>query len=277
MAVILCLLCARRARADAKSCVLAANDAADQRALHHLLAARQIYQQCTADPECPAVVRTECEASLAELTQAVPTFIVRVVDEQRHDLLDAQLTLDGRAIPIDGAPLSLDPGPHELVATRGSLVNHVPLVAGEFEVDRHIEIVLSAPAPVVVKEAKPIPRPLSYTTPTPPERSYTASYVLGGVGALGLASFGILALSGHSDLSALDTCKPECTHSEVQRVHTKYQLADASLGVSVIAFATAGYLYWSSSHEPRASAPGSLSVAVNPVPGRASVSLQWVE
>ena len=223
------------------------------------------------------MVRTECEASLAELAQAVPTFVVRVVDEQRHDLLDAQLTLDGRAVPIDGAPLSLDPGPHELVATRGGVVNHVPLVAGEFEVDRHIEIVLSAPAPVPVPQAKPAPALISRPTPTPSRPSYVPSYVLGGVGVLGLSSFGYLALSGHSDLSALDTCKPHCTHSDVQRVHTKYQLADASLGVSIIAFATAGYLYWSSNREPRAAEHGSLSVAISPVPGQASVSVRWVE
>ena len=62
------------------------------------------------------------------------------------------------------------------------------------------------------------------------------------MGAAGLASFTYFALSGRSDHSDLERCKPDCTESDVNSVHTKYLIADISLGVSVAALGVAAYL-----------------------------------
>src|SRR5882724_13004419 len=110
-----------RASADAKQCVQQNNDGAELRAKHQMLAAREAYRACVAESACPAVVRSECDDALADLKTALPTLLVAVLDEQGHDLPGATLAVDGRIVPIDGSAIEVDPGTHELTASRGAL------------------------------------------------------------------------------------------------------------------------------------------------------------
>jgi hypothetical protein len=260
------------ARADPRQCIKLNDEAADARAVHQLLTARQAYRACVDEPECPDVVLAECTASLEDLKETIPSFIVSIEDAEQNDIEDPSLVVDGRDITLDGSTLELDPGPHDFVASSRGLTSRVRVEAREHELNRRIEIILRT-APVVA--AIPTPARAAAVQPVEVQRagpSYLPSYVLAGAGAVGLMGFGYFALSGHSELSDLDRCKPSCSHDDVQRVHTKYHLADASLGVSVVALAAAAYLYWRNRREPVASRNASLLLDVRSGPGLAMVT-----
>jgi hypothetical protein len=269
----------RLAAADAQQCVTHNNDGVDLRAKHKLLAARQAYRECVADPGCPGVVRAECETALAELKTAIPTLLISVLDEQRHDVVAATLKVDGRPVALDGQPLELDPGPYELVASGPATSTTMQVVAVENEANRQVELMLKA---LPLSNSEPGQGPdagqeSALAAPPQGPRSRVPSYVLGGVGAAAAASFAYFAISGHSQLSnQLEKCKPTCSRSDVRDVRTKYLLADVSLGVSVVALAAAGYFLWRAAPE-RPVASGSVSLDVVAAPQVAGLSLRWVE
>lgn len=259
------LLSAGRAHADAKQCVLHNNNGAQLRDEHRLLAARGAYRACLAEPACPEIVRSECDAALADIKSAIPTLIVAVLDERGHDLPGAALLLDGKPVALDGSTIEVDPGPHRLQASKGTRRSELELMAIESDVSRRVQLVLEAPREKVVSVA-------------PAARPTWPMYALGGVAAVGAASFGYFALSGHSDVNRLDQCKPTCNPDDVERARTKYLVADVSLGVSLVALAGAGYWFFT---RPKAEAPpareSAFSFAVSARPDAAGINLRWVE
>jgi hypothetical protein len=270
--IALCgLLVVPAASADAKRCVAQNNDGAQLRDGHHLLAAREAYRACVEERECPELVRGECDAALADVKTAIPTLLVAVVDEQQHDLAGATLTLDGQPVALDGSAVEVDPGPHELVASSGALNAHLQVMAIESDLNRRVELVLRAP------HADEPPPPSTFTRPVVAPRSKTPGYILGGVGIAAAASFGYFALSGHSEMSALGDCKPFCATSDVQRVRTKYLIADISLGVSLVALAGAGYWLLSGPKVAPAVSKNAFDVAVTAVPAGAGLSVRWAQ
>ena len=266
----------RLAAADAQQCVSHNNDGVDLRAKHKLLASRQAYRECVADPGCPSVVLAECETALSELKTAIPTLLISVLDEQRHDVVAATLQVDGRSVALDGQPLELDPGPYELVATGQATSTSMQVVAVENEANRQIELVLKAPQPSLPEPGRGpgSQRELELAASSPDSR--VPGYVLGGVGAVAAASFAYFAVTGHSGFDQLEQCKPNCSRSDVRDVRTKYLVADVSLGVSVLALAAAGYLLLRGAPE-RPVASGSVSLDVVAAPQTAGLSLRWVE
>jgi hypothetical protein len=272
--LVLCGVCATSlAFADAKQCVAQNNDGAQKRDEHHLLAARDAYRACVAETECPEVVRAECDSALADLKTAIPTLLVAVLDEHQHDLAGATLTLDGQPVPLDGSTVEVDPGTHELAASSGELSSKLEVKAIESDLNRRVEIVLQAPH---------VDEPVGDTSAGPAEpvrhRSKVPAYALGGVAAVGAASFAYFAISGHSKLTGtLDVCKPYCQADDVQSVRTKYLIADISLGVSLVALASAGYWLLSAPKEAPRASNVPLSVAVTAQPGAAGLSVRWVE
>ena len=271
--VTLCGLCAAAsAFADAKQCVAQNNDGLQQRDEHHLLAAREAYRACLAESECPELVRTECDAALADIRTAIPTLLVAVVDEHQHDLPGASLILDGKPVALDGSTVEVDPGAHELFASSGALSAHLQVMAIESDLNRRVQIVLQAPH-VDEPAASRLHGGASEAAP----RTTVPGYVLGGIAAVGAASFGYFALNGHADMGPLDRCKPYCDPSDVRRVRTKYLIADVSLGVSLVALAGAGYWLLSAPKEAPKSRRTALSVALTAEPGAAALSLRWVE
>ena len=266
-----CVLVApARARADAKQCVQQNNSGADLRDDHHALAAREQYRACVAEPECPAMVRAECDSALTDLKTSIPTLLVSVLDEQGHDVPGATLLVDGQSVALDGSALEVDPGTHELIAESGSLSSHLQVKAIEKDANRRIEIVLRAPKPA--EPAKVAPPPVVL-----PKRSKMPAYVLGGVAAAGAASFGYFALSGHTGLGHLDQCKPYCTPDQVRSVRSKYLAADISLGVSLVALAGAGYWLFTTPKQAPPPDEKAFSWNVSAAPGLAALSLRWVE
>jgi hypothetical protein len=290
--ILLCgLVGAKQASAEEKQCIVLNNSAVVLQEGHHLLAARDAYQACLADPACPAPVRSECEQEIAQLNAIIPTVLVTVVDEQKRDLTThASLQVDGEAIQNDGLPLRLDPGAHELTVAHPGMVNSITkLVAVEGEVDRTLEIALQASPPVAGA-----PPTLTLATPvqsrkaaavaerrTPPSapserRTKVPMYLLGGVSALGAASFAFFGLSGDVQRNQLYQCKPNCDPSEVRRVSSHYLAADLSLGASVLALAGAYWLYRARPKPTSATLSAtSFSLALTAVPGEGGLSVRW--
>jgi hypothetical protein len=257
------------AQAEVKQCIADNNHAAEARGQGLLRGAREHYLACVAASDCPDVVREECQQALTELKTQIPSLLVAVVDEQKRDLGDATLTLDGDLVALDGSTLEVDPGSHKLVATRGELQSELQIVASESEQNRRVELVLAAPAQPV--QAPPQP---SVVSEPPPSR--LPSYVLGGVALLGAGSFGYFALSGSADKSDLEDCKPYCAESDVQRTRTKYLIADVSLGVSLVTLGVATYLWIDGTPKER---PQHARVAldVRGLPGGAALGVRWSE
>jgi len=262
-------LTASLARADAKQCVLHNNDGAQLRDERHLLAARDAYRACIAERECPAMVRSECDAALADIKAALPTLLVAVVDGEGHDLPSATLQVDGRPVVIDGSDLEVDPGAHELSATSGALSAHLRVMAIESELGRRVALVLQAPAP------KPLP--VLPPAPEPAPRAYWPVYTLGGVAAVAAASWGYFGLSGRAGMDRLDDCKPYCARGDVESVRNKYYAADISLGVSVVALVGAGYFLFAPPAKSPSERASAFSLGVTPQPGGAGLSVRWVE
>jgi len=266
----------RLAAADAQQCVSHNNDGVDLRAKHKLLASRQEYRECVADPGCPSVVLAECETALSELKTAIPTLLISVLDEQRHDVIAATLNVDGRPVALDGQPLELDPGPYELVATGQATSTSMQVVAVEHEANRQVELTLKAPRPSIPEPGQGPGSQQELELAKSSRHSRVPGYVLGGVGAAAAASFAYFAITAHSGFNQLERCKPHCSPSDVRDVRTKYLVADVSLGVSVVALAAAGYLLLRGAPE-RAVASGSVSLDVLAAPQTAGLNLRWVE
>ena len=270
-AALVCLLAAGaffapgKAGADTKQCIAQNNDGAQLRDDHHLLAARDAYRACLAEPKCPEMVRSECDAALADIKAAIPTLRVAVVDGQGHDVSGATLRVDGRPVVIDGSTLEVDPGAHELIASNGALSARLSVMALESDANRRVELVLQAPA---AKPEPPAPQPVAHAN--------WPVYALGGVAALGAASFGYFALSGYADKNHLSECKPYCDPSDVRRVRNEYNAADISLGVSLVALVGAGYLLFTAPKPPDASSTR-LSISISARQNAAAVSLRWAE
>ncbi len=264
------LFTSARASADAKQCVLHNNDGAQLRDDRHLLSARDAYRACIAERECPAMVRSECDAALADIKAALPTLLVAVVDGQGHDVPGATLQVDGHSVVIDGSDLEVDPGAHELVASDGTLTTHLRVMVIESEINRRVELVLQPPAPKPLP-FEPTPAPIRVSRPNWPV------YTLGSVAALGAASFGYFALSGRAGMSDLEACKPNCPRSDVASVRNKYYAADVSLGVSLVALVGAGFWLWSKPSPTATERASNVSFGVSATPGSAGLSVRWVE
>jgi hypothetical protein len=274
--VILGVLSASRvAAADAQECVAQNNAAADQRANHQLLAARSSYRACVAEPGCPDLVRSECESALTELKTAIPTLLVSVLNEQKHDAVGATLKVDGSAVAMDGSPVEVDPGPHQLQAAGPGGVASIQVISVEHEANRQIELVLKGSRISPGGEAPSGDAPAAAPS-FAPRRSLVPSFVLAGVGAVAVASFGYFAISGHSEYNRLEQCKPDCTRSAVHDVRVRYLFADVSLGVSALALGTAAYLLFRAPRE-QAVRGSSLSLNISAAPKAAGLSLSWMK
>ncbi len=119
--LVLGVLCASSsARADdaKRACVAASTDGQTLHKEDKLIEAREKFHICASDP-CPDVVKSRCTRWLADLEPEIPTVIVRATDAAGADVLDADVTIDGRPIAL-GRPETLDPGGHSVLVKRAN-------------------------------------------------------------------------------------------------------------------------------------------------------------
>ncbi|MBM4358637.1 MAG: hypothetical protein FJ096_11075 [Deltaproteobacteria bacterium] len=189
-----------------------------------LLSARAELLAC-GQPLCPDAVETKCVAWVEEVRGAIPTIVVRALDDRGRDLTDVAVAIDGEpmATSLDGLALELDPGPHEVRVTRGGRSASQRIVALQGAKNRGIELRIAAPAPIPPSAP---PRP----------RLPVLSWVGFGLGAGGLVVGTVTGVSSLLAAKQLDCPNDICFQYQEEALRTGRALAHTSTA----SFALAG-------------------------------------
>jgi hypothetical protein len=100
---------------EKRACVAAADQGQLVRDAGKYSEATIQFTRCAAQ-ECPAIVRAQCGLWLGEMLDAMPSVVFAMADSSGHDLTDVRVLEDGKLLAngLDGRPVRLDPGAHEL-------------------------------------------------------------------------------------------------------------------------------------------------------------------
>jgi hypothetical protein len=201
------------------------------RRAHKPIEARDELRRCSAE-SCPALIVQDCVGWLTEVERQIPSVVIDV----RRDgasLYGARALIDGKgeSVRLDGTAVEIDPGEHRVrIETDGGERTESVIVVREGEAAQRVTIRWPSPPPKSVERGPRIP---------------AASWVLGGVGVVGLGAFttfGLLGVSAKSDLDD-SNCRPSCATSDVSAVRRDFIIADVSLAVGVVSLAAAVILY----------------------------------
>lgn len=208
-----------------------------------LLGARKHFLVCS-DESCPAVLRKDCAQWLSEVDSMLPT-VVFVATEAGKDLADVRVHLDGDLVAdrLDGKAVAVDPGAHVFRFTRvGAIPIEKRVVISEGEKSRKITVSFGAgeSAEVAARE-----RPVDADSRGDSGSGVpAASWVLGGIGVLGVGGFTYFALKGRAQKSELDKCAPRCNPEDVSDAKHTFVVGDVLLGVGVVSLASAVIVYF---------------------------------
>jgi hypothetical protein len=210
-----------------------------------LIEARELFVRC-ARSECPAVMQRDCAEWLTSVESRLPSIVLRARDRRGRDVVDVGVYLDDEKIAdrLDGRAITLDPGAHTLRfahATAPAIEQR--LLVAEGDKGRRVEVTLAlgepesaTPPPAAPPRVEPQADPASGKIPA-------ASFVLGGIGLLGIAGFAYFGVTARNDRDDLErTCAPDCDQADVDAVRTRVIVADVSLGVGVLALAGAFWI-----------------------------------
>lgn len=112
---------------EKRACVAAADQGQLVRDAGRYAEATIQFTRCAAD-QCPAIVRAQCGLWLGQVLDAMPTVVFAMTDSSGHDLTDVRVLEDGKVLAngLDGRPVRVDPGAHEL---RFEAPGHDPVIA----------------------------------------------------------------------------------------------------------------------------------------------------
>lgn len=279
LGLVLCLLCTPRAAFaahgdnDADWCSAAYEGAQELRLDGHLVEARQKFILC-AQSSCPEFMQTDCARWDAEVDALIPSVVLAARDDKGAYLTQVSVSVDGKELlkELDGRSSPINPGQHRFTfSSTGRTSVTVDRLVPEGAKGHRIEVVLALP-PAAASPA-----------PAAPRRSWrpVALYTLGAVGVVGLAGFGIFALSGsnaESDLREQPCAKTRtCTTAQTDPIERKYLMADVSLAVGVVALGAATYVLLSgpSASSPAAPAAAGLDLQLGPQRAFASFTAHY--
>ena len=229
------------ARADEREvCASAAERAQSLRDEGNYRGARAQMLVCARDV-CPGPIKADCGRWLEDVQRDAPTIVFGATSSGK-DVSDVKVTIDGVVIAdrLDGTPHLVDAGEHTFVFERAGVKKEERALVRAGEKGRAIVIAFDAPA----SASRPTDRP----APAPPvprdESSLVPAFIVGGIGVVALGSFAIFALQGMNDKDELETtCAPNCPQRDVDKLETKFIIADISLGVGVVALAVSAYMF----------------------------------
>jgi hypothetical protein len=211
-----------------------------------LLEARVRFGACARNT-CPVEIVRDCARWARDVDEALPSVVVAARDSHGQDLVDVQVSIDG-APPFDlsARAIPLDPGPHRFVFIRTGTADIAEnALLREGEKNREISATFGTAA---TPPAAPSPM-TAMLTGVPPRIEAAAqrpvpfsTWIVGGIGVAGLASFATFAGLGIGQ-RASDGCASGCTQSQSNSVQLKFHVADASLGVAVVALGVATGIY----------------------------------
>ena len=235
------------------ACIAASTEGQTFRKEGKLLAARDRILLCARDV-CPAIVRSHCAKWLTEVEDRIPSIVVHAQTAEGADLLDAELTIDGRPSKLDGRPVSLDPGTHALrVSMPDGQRQDAQLLLVEGERARLVAIRFPPRAPVQVGPGGGEVPPRANTSHGIPP----GAWIVGGAGVLALGGATYFFVTAGSDLDTLNrTCSPHCSDAQAQPGRIDALLGDVFLAGGIAA--VGGAVLWAalasgSSHSPAAS------------------------
>lgn len=221
-------------------------------------AAKAHFQTCAREG-CPGEIRRDCAAWLDALERRLPSIVVRVLDADGAEVLDASVSIDGAEVARRGIAVELDPGDKLVRVTapgRPPVEQTVRVIEGERS--RVVEVRLAGGVPR--SGATPAPP----AAPPPPARAGVpvATYALGSVALLaagGYVYFGLHAKSEVDDMRA--TCAPGCDAARVDAARRDRNVATALFVLS--AASLGGALAFALGHGGSAAAPRSLAVGAS--------------
>lgn len=242
LCVVLGAATAEAQQGDGERCVAAFDAVQTHRNAGKLVAARAEAAQC-ADVSCPDAIRGKCVTWLEEITASIPSILVSAKDAAGGDVSDVRISSAGQVIAeeLDGRPIALDPGPHELRFERqGSppVTQQVVLQAGvksrpvTVTFARSTEPTPSPAATSVVAPPPIVPPPASAEDDAPFAALFWIGVATAGAGLLAGAVAGGVAIE---DKSALDKqCDAfGCTEDDISG-------SQVAAHVSTAGFALAG-------------------------------------
>ena len=255
------LVPAAGAAPDKAACVAAHADAQALRAKGKLRAAHDALLTCAANA-CPSLVKVDCTRWIPEVDGQQPTIIAKAADPDGHDLADVKVLVDGEVLQetLDGQQVEIDPGPHRL---RWEWAGHAPI-------ENDVVIVEGEKARTLLVQFPPEEK---VETPQRPKPRGALPWVLGAASVVALGSFIGFGIAGKSQLDDLkSSCAPRCDPGDRDAVHTKFLIADVSLGVAVVTGGVAAWLFLRKMPLEDAP-PASSTVGVAPLSGGGAVAV----
>jgi hypothetical protein len=254
------------AAGDKQACLDAYREAQRGRRDEDLLRAREQLLVC-ARQECPSVVHGDCVTWLDEVQRAMPSIVLSARSEDGRDLVDVQVTMDGKplASSLNGKSIDVNPGVHVFRFVFGNLpAVEQKLIVQKAEKDRVIRVTFAAtpgtkpagssPASVQAK-SRPVP---------------VWAWVAAGAGLIGWGGLAYFGVRFDQKYGELERCDPNCPSSKIDEASTTRTLAFVSLGVGVVGTGLAAVLYFT---RPEVAAPArdnTVSFGVTPTPGGAA-------
>lgn len=272
------------------NCAHAYESAQESRASGKLQQTRERLAFC-ARVECPSFVQNDCERWLEEVERELPSVIVSAPGLAPADAAGVTVKLDGVVVAqgLTGEPISIDPGPHEIIvehADHGSITRRI--VAQQGVQQRRIEVAFARPELHASAEAAP---PGSGSADFG-LRPY--SFAAFGVGAVGFGVFAVLGTLGRADQDGLEQdcgqgiapdpgavrdgyCLQSRVDEEKARYEREYLIADIGLITGIAGAAVGTVLFVLSETGSTPDAPleaAGVRFDVVPTRGGAAASLQ---
>jgi hypothetical protein len=239
-----------------------------------LLDAARLFTQCS-QPQCPQLVREDCEPWLAEVDAHLPRVVIEL--QAGVNAADVRLFIDGERSPLGlGESRGFDPGRHNFrFEAPGRATRHEDVVLFAGEAPRRILVAFEAPparhAPHEPESRAPV-RELD-------GEGVQWSWLLGGVGAVGVgvaAYFGVASLDERARLRR--TCAPLCSSAQVQTLRQRAVIADVGLGVGILGAGLATFVHLMRGHgassDARVSADAFAGVQLSLEPSFVSVAME---
>jgi hypothetical protein len=200
---------------------------------HDLIGGREQLLVCA--KSCPDELRVSCGRWLQDIEAEVPSIVIKAKDAHGQDVLEVAVAIDGTAVAgfVGGSPIELNPGEHKVRVQR----------TGRAPVEQSVLVHAGEKLRAVDIWTEPRVRDEDVTRTRRPVALGT--FVLAGVSAAALVSFGVFAIWTTTEYNATSSCRPNCAASGRDTwFSTKTAIADASLGLAAAALATAGVLYF---------------------------------
>lgn len=271
LAVIATSICnAPPALAGKKECAAAYVEAQKLKKAGSLKQARGQLEICGRE-ECMTAIKKDCISWLDEVSSSLPSVVISAKGPDGKETFDVKVTVDGEVVAdkLDVKAIEVDPGTHKFVfeyAGKDPIEEEVILREGQKNKAIDISFVSETKTAAPPPSGEP---PIEDEVPEDPGKKKipVISWVLGGVGVAAIGGAAFFWLSGESEKSDLDSCKPNCKESEVDSVKQKRLIGDIALGVGVVAIGAA--VYFAVAAKPEKPPPAAARFDVRMAPGGA--------